>query len=211
MEAAIDQVIAELKHQLRRALPGHSSHDRMKPSHGEQTRRLSQDCREAAVLVLLVPSAGGLGVVLTQRHDDIKDHAGQIAFPGGVREGGETFEEAAVRECYEEIGVAASQFELLGPLTPLYIPPSNFCVHPHLAVSSVRLAYRLQPDEVAEVFEIPVRRLRDPAVQSREWTTYRGRRIAIPVFRIDGRRIWGATAMILAELLDLFEELNETP
>jgi 8-oxo-dGTP pyrophosphatase MutT (NUDIX family) len=180
----------------------------MKPSHREQTRRLDQDCREAAVLVLLVPTEAGPSVVLTRRPDDIKDHAGQIAFPGGAREDGETFRDAAERECLEEIGVSSAEFDVLGELTPLYIPPSNFCVHPSVAACGSPVEYTLQREEVAEVFELPIDRLRDPAHQAREWRTYRGNRVAIPVYLIGGRRIWGATAMILAELLDLFDELD---
>ena len=92
---------------------------------------------------------------------------------------------------------------VLGRLTPLYIPPSNYCIYPTVAFVPGTLAFRLQPEEVDELIEVPVDRLADPAAVRREVWRYGGRDVEVPFYEFEGHKIWGATAMVLAEFLAL--------
>ncbi|MGZ5488293.1 MAG: NUDIX hydrolase, partial [Candidatus Aminicenantales bacterium] len=93
---------------------------------------------------------------------------------------------------------------VLGRLTPLYIPPSNYCIYPTVAFIAGPLVFRIQPEEVEEVIEAQVEHLADPGTVRRETWHYGGRDVEVPFYAYDGHKIWGATAMVLAELLALF-------
>ncbi|GAB5521826.1 MAG: hypothetical protein RhofKO_40770 [Rhodothermales bacterium] len=164
-------------------------------------------CREAGVLVLVYPDADAPHVVLTVRRADLRDHAGQIAFPGGQREGEETLEATALREANEEVAFEPhASFKLIGGLTPLYIPVSKFCVYPFIGIAST--APRLFPadSEVAEILHVPISRLLDPATRQREPWTLHGQTVEVPFFAIDSYKVWGATAMMLAEFAAVCDE-----
>ena len=123
--------------------------------------------------------------------------------PGGRVDEGETFEVAALREATEEIGVDPNTVEVLGRLTPLHIPVSGFLLHPIVGYTSMRPAFQRAEWEVARIIEAPVNRLSDPTVVKREIRTrvVKGQSIDVdvPYFDIDGEKVWGATAMVLAE------------
>lgn len=164
-----------------------------------------KDCREGAVLVLLIPSAEGPAVVLTKRPSTLRDHAGQISFPGGSRDAGETLQQTAFRECEEELGIPKHSPELIGQLTPIYIPPSNFCVHPFVATVPGRPNYVPSPAEVEQVIEAPVEGLLDPEnLKSEDWVI-RKRWTSVPYFDVYGHKVWGATAAMLAELVSVIQ------
>jgi 8-oxo-dGTP pyrophosphatase MutT (NUDIX family) len=110
----------------------------------------------AGVLVLIYPRDGRLTLVLTKRTDSIEHHQGQISFPGGRLENGEGIVEAALRETHEELGIPTDAFTILGSLTPLYIPVSQYCIFPTVAFSEERPAFHPHPGEVAEVIEVPL-------------------------------------------------------
>jgi 8-oxo-dGTP pyrophosphatase MutT (NUDIX family) len=160
-----------------------------------------RECREAGVLVLLLPPAETPRVVLTVRHDDLPDHGGQISFPGGQREGGEALSDTALREAEEEIGLSSSSVRLLGDLTPLYIPPSNFCVHPVLGTVAPAPSLRPTDREVAAILRASVPRLLAPEARTVETWTLQGRAVDVPYYDVDDHVVWGATAMMLAEVL----------
>lgn len=155
---------------------------------------------EAAVLVPLVNRGTGVQVLLTQRTEHLRDHGGQISFPGGRVEPGDVDREAtALREMTEEIGLAASHVTLLGHL-PGYEIPSGFRITP--VVGWIEPPFTLTPDvfEVADIFEAPLAYFLDPANYQRREYRFRGRHrhyLAIPW---DGRYIWGATAGMLYSL-----------
>ncbi len=175
----------------------------------EQWDEAQRRARRAAVLALLYPLGGTTAVVLTQRHADLRAHSGQISFPGGSIEEGETPVEAALREGWEEVGVPADAPEVLGTLTDLYIPPSDFTVTPVIASINKRLAFRAQEEEVDAIIEVPLPALLDPGSRTSALRTFGRREIEIPYFAFDGYEIWGATAMMLAELLAVVEGKGE--
>jgi len=125
----------------------------------------------------------------------------QISLPGGRREGDEPIEQTALREAQEELGVVPRAVEVLGTLTPLYIPPSDFCITPVVGWTGTRPDWQPDAVEVAQVLEIPLRLLADPATVHRE-TWQRGElTVQVPYFMVRGHRVWGATAMVLSEFL----------
>jgi len=160
-------------------------------------------CRKAGVLMLLYVKDGRLTVLLTRRTERVNHHRGQISLPGGEQHPGESLEATALRETVEELGLDLTAVRVLGRLTPLYIPPSNFCVYPTVAFVPGPLAFRVQPEEVAEVIEPPLDHLADPAHRKRETWTYGGLDHEVPFYEFAGHKIWGATAMVLAELIAL--------
>lgn len=201
-----EATVARLRARLQGPLPGHDAHLTMAPSHrlDEVTLTVARKkCREAAVLVLLYPLAGQPAVVLTARPPSMREHAGQVAFPGGRREEGETFRQTALREANEEVGLDPAQAEVLGALTPLYIPPSRFCVHPFVAICRTPPALFPMEAEVACVLHVPLPRLFDPQHRGRGRWMVRGERCDVPFFEVEGFQVWGATAMMLAELLEV--------
>ncbi len=157
------------------------------------------------MLALLHPATDGLSVVLIERPSHLKKHPGQIAFPGGRREDGESRLEAALRETREEIGVSEAEVQVLGSLTPLYIPPSGFCVFPYVGWITRLPELILDPGEVASAFSRP---LSDFVDGPRELIDVPRLSRAVPAWRLNGHTVWGATAMMLAELLCLFKELK---
>src|SRR5512135_1715193 len=104
------------------------------------------------------------------------------------------------------MGLDLGAVRILGRLTPLYIPPSNYCIYPTVAMLPGLPLFRPQPDEVAEVIEVPLRRLMDPDCRRRETWTIGERTVNVPFYEYQGHKIWGATAMVLAEFLALDDE-----
>ncbi len=165
------------------------------------------NCRHAGVLVLLYPGpTGELMLVLTRRTETVNHHRGQISLPGGAVEAGETFVAAALREAREELGVPSAAVEVLGALSPVYIPHSDFCLHPVVGALSQRPTFEPCASEVAEVIEAPLRELLDPTTVCCETWDLHGQPTRVPLYAFGAHKVWGATAMILAELAALLSE-----
>lgn len=198
---------------LQPPLPGHEAHRHMAPRYEMRQNALSvegRDCREAAVLALLLPSESIPSVILTVRRDDLTDHGGQVSFPGGEREAAESLRDTALREAHEEIGLAPQAVRLLGGLTPLYIPPSNFCVHPFVGIVDPAPPLCPTDREVAEVLHAPLPHLLDPDTRVVETWSLHSQEVEVPYYSVAGRTVWGATAMMLAELLALVEDAGRS-
>lgn len=155
--------------------------------------------RHAAGLLLMFPVEEQTHVVLTVRSHLVR-HAGQVSLPGGVIEAGETIDEAAVREAREEVALV-DPVQILGALTPLDIAVSGFRLHPVLALTQNRPALHPSDGEVARVLELPISTLLDPATLAWRVMTRGDQRVDAPAFLVGNDVIWGATAMVLAELL----------
>lgn len=207
-DAPFAAYVARLRERLAQPLPGPRAQLTMAPAHRQDVSLATVDgkaCREAGVLALLFPEADVPTLVLTVRHGHLRAHAGQVAFPGGRREPGESLRETALREAQEEVGLAPERVDVLGMLTPLYVPPSGFCVYPFVGAMAEPPELRPTDAEVERVLRVPLRHLLDPATRRRAPWTLRGKEVDVPFFAVGGHQVWGATAMMLAELLALIE------
>ena len=158
--------------------------------------------RKGAVLVLLYHKEERTHLVLTRRRDDLNVHAGQISFPGGRREKGERLQATALREAQEEVGVDPAAMAVLGRLACLYIPPTDYEVYPFVAWHNGQPDFKLQAEEVAEILEVPLSLLLDPATRHEEPWEIQGYHVEVPYYLVDGHKVWGATAMMLSDFLE---------
>lgn len=192
--------VETLREALSGPLPGRRAQLWMAP----QPRPLTADHRAkpAAVLILLYPCGTDWCFPLTLRGDALTNHQGQVSLPGGAREEDEPLAQTALRETAEELGIRLQEAEVLGKLTPLYIPPSDFEVTPFVAYLPRRPEFRPNPSEVAEVVDTPVSVLVDEDTRKEEdWHLPDGRHLRVPFFHIQGHKVWGATAIILGEFV----------
>lgn len=159
--------------------------------------------KQAGVLILLYDHDGELYFFLTRRTETVGTHKGQISLPGGSKEGSESLQQTALREAQEELDIDPAQVEIIGaPLTPLYIPVSDFWV---TAFVGYYCCEEPAPNAAAaEVFEILPTRLADllaeNVIATEEWEL-RGYKVRVPFFQLHGYKVWGATAMILSEFV----------
>jgi len=142
-------------------------------------------------------------ILLTVRADTLGRHGGQVSLPGGVVDAGETFEQAALREAREEVGLSTDLVRVLGALTPLDIPVSGFRLHPIVGVSEWRPQLTPAAREVARILEPAVDALMAPDCVVHARRARDGVTLTVPGFHLEGVEIWGATAMVLAEFLSL--------
>ncbi len=156
--------------------------------------------KEAGVLILLYLTKEELHFVLTRRTDMVAMHKGQISLPGGAREDGERLEDTALRETVEELDIDPGGLCLLGePLTPLFIPVSGFWVTPFVGYWNGAPEFVAEEAEVIEVLEPRVDDLLSGGTLQEEDWQIRGIPVRVPFFRLQGHKVWGATAMILSE------------
>ncbi len=202
--------------ELRRALalprPGRPAHVRLSPRpRPGDVFPLPPEMhpKEAGVLILLFPAQNDLSFFLTRRTDTVENHKGQISLPGGAQETGESLAQTAVRETCEELNLDWASVEMIGEaLTPVYIPVSGFRVTAFVAYTATRPAVTPEPGEVVEIIDAPLERLLDEdAVGEEEWEI-RGHRTIVPLFNLNGHKVWGATAMMLSEFAELLRQVR---
>jgi 8-oxo-dGTP pyrophosphatase MutT (NUDIX family) len=157
--------------------------------------------RQAGVLVLTYPEADGLHLVLTRRTDSLRSHSGQISFPGGQRNAeDESFTVTALRETCEELGICNGEVQVIGMLSRIYIPPSNYEVFPTVGVVDMPPVFTPNWAEVAEVFTLPLHQLLDTSIKQSEDREFNGVTVSVPYYLVQGHKVWGATAIMLSEL-----------
>jgi 8-oxo-dGTP pyrophosphatase MutT (NUDIX family) len=175
-----------------------------RPRPSQRRNRQSGEAKAAAVLILLYPRDDALSLVLTRRTETVNHHKGQISLPGGAIEPDDPSPSAAaLREACEELAVCradAEQVEVLGELTTLYAAVSGFQVTPVVGYIAARPAFHPNPDEVAEVLEMPLDDLLADSTKVEERWTIRDMELDVPFYRVAGQAVWGMTATVLSEL-----------
>ena len=187
-------------------LPGEKAQNLMAPLFRGTFSHVSEPVR-AAVMVLIYPNQQELFTVFIKRNIYNGPHSGQVSFPGGASEQGDnSMEETALRETREELGIN-EKIDILGMLTPLHIPVSNFLVDPVVGWTRNRPVFEPDPSEVQYLIEVPIRSLLEPGNKDLEIMERNGRTIKAPCYRTGKEKIWGATAMMLSEFLQLASRL----
>ena len=207
LQTSFNAFTENLRQRLQKPLPGEAAHQKMasaaryrlgiKPN--ERTRR-------SAVLICFYPFQNSiyLPLILRPQYDGV--HAGQMAFPGGRMERfDENLTRTALRESQEEVGIRVSDVKVLGLLTELFIPPSNFYVQPVVGVLPYRPDFYPDPREVEAIVEVDLETLLDETIVGDSQIEVRGVLVDAPFYQIQGLRVWGATAMMISELLMLLD------
>ena len=189
-------------------LPGIHAQNKMAAKVRQLPLDVPENVRQSAVLSLLYPQNESLNLLLIKRTEDGKPHSGQISFPGGRQDPDDkNLQETALRETFEEVGVPSGKIEVIGALSSLYIPVSNNNVHPFVGFAPHQPEYILSTDEVQYVLEVSLNDLfaeEKKTIQDIRPSSMPHLTIKAPAYRLDSKHlIWGATAMILAELEEL--------
>jgi len=205
-----------LKEKFKQPLPGHVAQNKMSHATRKVYKKPLENARVACVLALFYPKnkiEGGKewSIVFIERQSSNPNdrHRGQISFPGGkLEEEDENLAQGALREAEEEVGVKAKEIEIISALTELYIPVSNFLVYPFVGYLNYEPVFIPQVSEVKSIIEVPISHLQNSAnrklrdMQASPNLLIKG----VPYFDVKGKVIWGATAMILSELMDVLME-----
>jgi 8-oxo-dGTP pyrophosphatase MutT (NUDIX family) len=206
----MDELLLSLQAAFLKPLPGWEAQQKMlnylRPQVHE-AMRIDPGARKGAVLVLLYPKGNELYTVLTLRHPYPGTHGGQVSFPGGKPE---LFDadlwHTALREAQEEIGFEHKALQPIGMLTEVYIPPSRYLVSPYIAFVPYAPVFTADPVEVARIIETPVSAILDESLinEKKIHVQVVNATMNVKYFDIDGETVWGATAMMLSELAEIF-------
>lgn len=205
-----ESFLAALPKIINAALPGEESHMKMSPpERNELIQNLDLSIanpRMAAVMMLVYPRGNTPMLSLIRRNSYKGVHSSQIAFPGGKIEANESALAAALRETFEEIGVAQHHINVIRAFSEVYIPPSNFLVKPYLGLATATPDFQPDPREVAGLIELSVEDLlHDANITLHRMDTSYSKSIEVPSLVVNDNVIWGATAMMLSELKDVLK------
>ncbi|MEM1124659.1 MAG: CoA pyrophosphatase [Bacteroidota bacterium] len=209
-------IIPNIEKQLQLPLPGKKAQYKLATSNRMPYKKapVPKDVRLASVLCLLYPKGGELFLPLIQRAVAKNDkHSGQMSFPGGkLEETDRTKADGALREANEEIGIRPEDVTILGELTPLYVPASNFQVFPFVGFLNYVPTFVPQESEVAEVVEVSLKELTNP--QTLKYKNMKFRDIYtvedVPYFDVNEKTVWGATGMMLSEFVEVVNQVNNS-
>lgn len=213
----MDELTARLSHRMSSPLPGLAAQLKMAGKLRQKAESAYKwdeaTVKVGAVLIALYPDNGVLRTVLMKRPSYDGTHSGQVSFPGGkLEEFDSGIVEAALREAEEEVNIKPSEVKVIGQLTQLYIAPSNFLVHPILGILKSRPNFIPDRHEVESIHTPELSYLFGAeSVEEKEVLLNTGFKISAPCFTVDGHTVWGATAMMIAELRELFEEISLEP
>jgi len=203
--------LIKIEQALSGELPGSLAHSRMAPANRDSLISNSKGpafARMSSVLILLFPDEiGEINTAFIKRVEYEGVHSGQIAFPGGKSEETDFDQiDTALREAEEEVGVNRASIKIIGMLSNLFVPPSNYIICPVVAKTLIKPDFIPDNFEVAEIFTVPLRHFLNPDYFGEEDILYKtGQSVKVPGYFYKKHFIWGATAMILSELLEIFE------
>jgi 8-oxo-dGTP pyrophosphatase MutT (NUDIX family) len=205
------QLMERINKRLLEPLPGNEAHKIMAASSRLALNKVpNEQTRNSAVLILFYPNENGIKIPLILRPKYDGMHGGQVAFPGGrIEKTDKNLIRTALREAQEEIGIRISDVNIIGQLTELYIPPSNFLVQPVVGYMDFKPVFYPDQKEVELVFEADLTEISNPNIISEQILEVKGVEIIAPIYSFGGQTIWGATAMMIAELLMVIEQSNE--
>ncbi|MDX2301672.1 MAG: CoA pyrophosphatase [Microscillaceae bacterium] len=202
----------QLKEKLKEKLPGMDAHIHMAPPQrfvDKKRYEPNADTRSGGVLVLIYPQENTLFFPLILRPEDTGVHSGQIALPGGKKDPeDQDIVETALRETWEEIGVKIDRNKVIGQLSPLYIPPSNFLVYPTVAAIDYKPVFNPSLHEVAQLLEIDLSEFVSDDKRNIREISVRYMKAKVPCYDLAGHVVWGATAMILSEFLTILRSID---
>lgn len=201
-----------LKNSLNGKLPGETAHIKMLPP-GRRLKTFDHELssiKQSSVLLLVYPENDQLFICLTKRPSTMKHHPGQISFPGGkVEKEDISAEMTALREAHEEVGIDRNKIEILGKLSDLYVEVSRFSIQPFLAWANEKPEFIVDYGEVEELIIFPISEfVTNETVAEIELETVSGP-LLIRYYPFNGEIIWGATAMILSELIEILKKYVE--
>jgi len=197
----------KLTDKLSNDLPGFSSQKKMipegRPHHIDAAN--IKNIKKSAVLLLLHKDEDEIYITFIKRVTDGSKHSGQIALPGGKFEKEDkNLSKTAIRETEEEVGVNRNDIKILGTLTPLFIPVSNYSVQPVVGSIDYKPDFVKNIDEVDEIYNVKINELKDAYTVCKTFVIQEEKVIA-PFYILNGIEIWGATAMILSEFIDIIQ------
>lgn len=203
--------INTLEERLKKPLPGINAFLKMAPENRFKELQSSYDTSKAiqgSVLIFLFPENKSVKTILILRQQYEGVHSGQVSFPGGRKEKDDkTLVETALRESEEEVGINADKVMVIGNLTEIYIPPSNFLVLPVVGYILTKPNLKAEKSEVAKILEVGLSDFFDKNIIKKKEFDGRGYKIKAPYYDILGQAVWGATAMILSELLEVIRSI----
>lgn len=210
MQNQSNKIIEIIKSELSKPLPGEDFQRKMIPkSRLTELRIAPENVRQGAVLILLYESEHQLMTTFIVRTDDGGVHSGQISFPGGKYEDADNnLVITALREANEEIGIDTKNVTVLGNLSAMYIPVSNFKVTPVVGYYTGMPVFNISPAEVAGLIHMPLAHFIDENNRGLGTVDVRGNNYEVPVFKAGTHQIWGATAMILSEFVQVLKNIN---
>jgi 8-oxo-dGTP pyrophosphatase MutT (NUDIX family) len=200
-----------LRDELQKPLPGVEAQNKMMPiSRLKMSLEIPDNVKNGAVLLMLYLKNNKLSICFIRRATDGGVHSGQIGFPGGKKdETDKDLIETALREANEEIGIIPEKIQLLGKLSDLYIPVSNYIVYPFVGFYSQKPKFILNKSEVDELLEVSLNMLINPVHCTLSEITVNNSRLKVPCYNFDSHKIWGATAMILSEFIQILEKIKD--
>lgn len=209
------ELLASFYNELGKTLPGEASHLKMAPYKRTNAKTILESeavPRIASTLLLLHENEAEINFTLIKRPNYNGTHGGQISFPGGKLEENETVKEAAIRETEEEVGILKNQINILGELTQVYIPPSNFLISPFIGYLNQSPAYIPDSREVEKIIDVPISQLLDESLVKTKkiaMSKYGENKLYIdaPYFELQNQVVWGATALILSEFKDILKKI----
>lgn len=209
------KLLAQIQKEITKGLPGEAAQNKLSPITSNRKYRIAPDShKKACVMGLIYPEGNELRMAFIERtfsHPDDK-HGGQISFPGGkLEKEDDTYLIGALREVEEEIGIPPDQISILGQLTDLYVFASNFMVYPFVGHLEHAPSFIPQESEVASIVSFPINRLlAADIIDTKDLQVRNNIMKDVPYYKLNEHVLWGATAMITSEIVELINRAKES-